>query len=162
MIHQSLTKDLRCTLWLYQLLFSHLLEGLLDILCKTCWCDLKAHTLIQIHVQMFPFSYSFLMLTSVGPRGNAGECRLLRLSPEVSLFGRIVVEQKNSLRSEEKREIFFLRKKRGGSLMTADWKHLEAVFRGRRPEWATLAFKYSPLLETKNLPASKLTGAGIW
>lgn len=29
MIHQSLTKDLRCAL--YQLLFSHLLEGLLDI-----------------------------------------------------------------------------------------------------------------------------------
>lgn len=25
-------------------------------------------------------------------------------------------------------------KKRGGSLMTADWEHLEAVFRGRSPE----------------------------
>jgi len=46
--------------------------------------------------------------------------------------------------------------------MKADWEHLEAVFRGHNPEWATLAFKYGPLLETKNLPASKLTGAGIW
>lgn len=40
--------------------------------------------------------------------------------------------------------------------MKADWKHLEAVFRGRSPEWATLAFKYGPLLETKKSPSKQI------
>lgn len=47
--------------------------------------------------------------------------------------------------------------------MKADWEHLEAVFRGRSPERAALAFTYGSLLETKKISQqSKLTGAGIW
>lgn len=83
---QCLTKHLRCTLWLHQLEFSHLLEGLLDIPCKTCWCDRKSA------FEKNPV-ISCLWSSFVTQLANAGECRLWRLSPEVYLFCRIVVEQ---------------------------------------------------------------------
>lgn len=60
-IHQSLTKDLRCTLWLYQLLFSHLLEELSGIPCKTCRCDQKSTLQEKIFPWMFSLSFYFFL-----------------------------------------------------------------------------------------------------
>lgn len=119
----------------------------------------KKHTPVQILVRTFFFLvYNIYILLIT----NAGECRLQYFSLEVSLFC-FIVNEKNSLRSERKiekknrRSCYWI--ERGSSLMKADWEHLEAVFRGRSPEWAALAFKYGSLLETKNLPAKQINGS---
>lgn len=138
MIHQSLTKDLRCTLWLYQLLFSHLLEGLLHIPCKTCWCDhksiffKKAHPSTQFLFRAFRFSLCcFIEDFCCAIR----RCRRMQIIAPLSR-GVLVLpyccRTKNliKIRGKKKKKYSYWRK-RGGSLMKADWEHLEAVFRGR-------------------------------
>lgn len=130
MIHQSLTKDLKWILWLYQLLFSHLLEGLVDVLCKTCWCDQKrifkkAHCNTNLSLDVSIFLLFFNANFSCTIRKCWRECRLLHLSPEVSLFCCIVVEQKTSLRSEgEKKNILFREKE-----VAVWWRLIGSIWR---------------------------------